>query len=246
VSVDLLRELGQRGPDEAVLLALHGARPASPGAPSGPAGRAWRLAADVEATLRAAVAEAVADAGSAGAPLAVLRPAIVRRLRRLVTVTPATGAAIVAALVDALVSEGAIARAGDVVRAGGSAAPSGPPPEVLAAMDRLERALDTLAPPPLVGAARAAGCPAEGIRALEAAGRIVRVDGDLAYAAAAFGRMREAALRVAAVRPVTPADLRDATGTSRKYVTAVLEELDRQGVLRRTPGGHVVGPRAPR
>jgi len=43
-----------------------------------------------------------------------------------------------------------------------------------------------------------------------------------------------------------PADLRDATGTSRKYVMAVIEELDRRGVLRRTADGHVVGPRARR
>jgi hypothetical protein len=43
---------------------------------------------------------------------------------------------------------------------------------------------------------------------------------------------------------VTPAALRDSTGTSRKYVMALLEELNRSGVLARTPGGHVRGPRA--
>ena len=44
----------------------------------------------------------------------------------------------------------------------------------------------------------------------------------------------------------TPAALRDATGTSRKYVMALLEELNRRGVLARTPDGHVRGPRAAR
>jgi hypothetical protein len=43
---------------------------------------------------------------------------------------------------------------------------------------------------------------------------------------------------------MTPASFRDATGTSRKYVMAVLEDLDRRGVLRRTPAGHVPGPHA--
>jgi len=45
--------------------------------------------------------------------------------------------------------------------------------------------------------------------------------------------------------PVTPAALRDATGTSRRYVLAILEDLDRRGALRRTPAGHVPGPRTP-
>jgi hypothetical protein len=49
---------------------------------------------------------------------------------------------------------------------------------------------------------------------------------------------------LAEVAPLTPARLRDATGTSRKYVMALLEELDRRAILRRTPAGHVPGPRA--
>jgi hypothetical protein len=39
--------------------------------------------------------------------------------------------------------------------------------------------------------------------------------------------------------------LRDALGTSRKYVMAILTDLDRRGMLRRTDAGHVPGPRAP-
>ena len=52
--------------------------------------------------------------------------------------------------------------------------------------------------------------------------------------------------RLAATAPLTPALLRDATGTSRKYVMAILEDLDRRGILRRTPDGHIPGPRAAR
>jgi hypothetical protein len=53
------------------------------------------------------------------------------------------------------------------------------------------------------------------------------------------------ALEAARRGPLTPAALRDATGTSRKYVLAILEDLDRREILRRTPEGHVPGPRAP-
>jgi hypothetical protein len=74
----------------------------------------------------------------------------------------------------------------------------------------------------------------------------VRVDHDLAWSAAAFADLQATALRLAANRPLTPAALRDATGTSRKYVMALLEDLGRQGILTRTPAGHVPGPRAPR
>jgi DNA-binding IclR family transcriptional regulator len=51
-------------------------------------------------------------------------------------------------------------------------------------------------------------------------------------------------LRLATPGPLTPAALRDATGTSRKYVMPLLEELNRRGVLARSPDGHVRGPRA--
>ena len=111
-------------------------------------------------------------------------------------------------------------------------------------MDRLEAALDTATPPSLPEAARVAGCPPAGVRALEASGRIVRVDEDLAWSAQAFARLQTVALRLATPGPLTPAALRDATGTSRKYVMALLEEFNRRGVLARTPDGHVRGPRA--
>jgi hypothetical protein len=53
-------------------------------------------------------------------------------------------------------------------------------------------------------------------------------------------------LALAQQTPLTPASFRDATGTSRRYVLAILEDLDRRGILQRTPEGHIPGPRAPR
>jgi CRP-like cAMP-binding protein len=84
-----------------------------------------------------------------------------------------------------------------------------------------------------------------GIRDLERSGRIVVLEPDLAYASSTYREITAQALTLAAAAPVTPAALRDATGTSRKYVMAILADLDRQGILRRTPDGHVRGPRAP-
>ena len=151
----------------------------------------------------------------------------------------------VGGVLDALVETGRLARQGDVLgdpaRAG-----TGLPPEVIAAMDRLEASLAVPAPPSLAEAVRLARCPPEGVRALEAAGRIVRVADDLAWAGSTYRDLEAIALRLADPGPLTPATLRDATGTSRKYVMALLEDLDRRGVLRRTPDGHVRGPRAPR
>jgi hypothetical protein len=47
---------------------------------------------------------------------------------------------------------------------------------------------------------------------------------------------------MAAAGPLSPAVFRDATGTSRRYVLVILEDLDRRGLLRRTEAGHVLGP----
>jgi hypothetical protein len=112
-------------------------------------------------------------------------------------------------------------------------------------MDRLEAALATVAPPPLSVAAQATDCPPAGIRALERANRIVRLDDDLAWAFGTYRELAAAALALAGAAPLTPAAFRDATGTSRKYVMAILEDLDRRAILRRTDAGHVPGPRAP-
>ncbi len=112
-------------------------------------------------------------------------------------------------------------------------------------MDRLERALAVAAPPDLADAARAAGCPPAGIRELERSGRIVVLEPDLAYAALDLPDDRgDRRWRLPAPHRSPRRRFRDATGTSRKYVMAILADLDRRGILRRTPDGHVPGPRA--
>ena len=116
--------------------------------------------------------------------------------------------------------------------------------EMEAAMQRLEERLDVAAPPALGSTAAEVGCPPSGVRELERTGRVVLVDADLAWSAAAWARLRDEAVELADRGPLTPAALRDATGTSRKYVMALLEDLDRRGILRRTSAGHVRGPRA--
>ena len=69
------------------------------------------------------------------------------------------------------------------------------------------------------------------------------VEDDLAWAAGRYRDLVRQALAMAAVAPLSPAAYRDATGTSRRYVLAILEDLDRRELLRRTDAGHVLGPR---
>lgn len=235
-------------PDRAAaLLNLHGAlersRPDIASLPAGSAVAAGRLAL-APGVASAVAGEAIAAAAAAddGIPLAVLRGRLGRALRWRTSVEAEAAAEVGGALVEALTRAGRLARSGELVHLPGRAV--GLAPEVVAAMGRLEAVLDVPAPPGLAEAARSAGCPPAGIRALEATGRIVRVDEDLAWSASAFARLQTAALGLATPGPLTPAALRDATGTSRKYVMALLEELNRRGVLARTPGGHVRGPRA--
>jgi hypothetical protein len=150
---------------------------------------------------------------------------------------------VVAGRLDGLVATGRLARQGGEIRTPG-AATDGPSGDLIAAMDRLVAALDTASPPPLHDAASRAGCPPDGIRRLERDGRIVRLEDDLAWAASAYEALTARALTLARAAPLTPAAFRDASGTSRKYVMAILEDLDRKAILRRTPEGHVPGPRA--
>jgi CRP-like cAMP-binding protein len=74
----------------------------------------------------------------------------------------------------------------------------------------------------------------------------VVLDADLAYASSTYRAIEAQALDLAGRAPLTPAVLRDATGTSRKYVLAILADLDRRGLLRRTEAGHLPGPRSAR
>jgi selenocysteine-specific elongation factor len=233
----------------AARLELHGVLPALDGPPStgAPVMGGHLLASDVLADLEdRAVALVGGNDGSAGEHrLAELRASLARTLRRAVTVDARAAATIAMAVLDSLVEGGRLHREGDLIVPSGHVAAS-LPAGTLAAMDRLERALAVAGPPSLSEAARAAGCPPEGVRALERSGRIVRLDDELAYAASTYLDLEGIAIRLATPGPISPAALRDATGTSRKYVMALLEELDRRGVLARTPAGHVRGPRAGR
>jgi selenocysteine-specific elongation factor len=181
------------------------------------------------------------------AALADVRIRAARVMRRVVTLRRDEAAAAAVALVERLAADGRVRRDGERVGLGGMdpVAPAGPDPELERAMDRLELALAVPAPPPLGDAARLAACPVPGIRELERTGRIVVIDDDLAYAASTYRELEALALELAGQVPLTPAALRDATGTSRKYVMAILADLDRRGILRRTDTGHVPGPRAP-
>jgi selenocysteine-specific elongation factor len=222
------------------------------GAEPAAAGRGLVLAPDVNDALERETLALVAAYHhdhplDAGIPLGTLRAALRLALLRLVTVqreaAPAADEAIAAVLTN-LEARKRLAREGDRLR--DPARGVGPTPALAAAMDRLEALLNVPAPPDLSLAAQAAACPPDGIRALEAAGRIVRVEADLAWAAPAFHGLAARALAIARSGPLTPAALRDATGTSRRYVMPLIEDLNRRGILARTPAGHVPGPRAPR
>jgi len=214
-------------------LALHGAIAAGPRV---------ELAVDVRDEVQARLLGAVGAAGGAMS-LGAARSAAALGLRRLVTLDAAAATHAVSALVDELLSDGSLERDGDSVSLPGRA-PAGPSPAEVAAMDRLVVLLDQPAPPGLGQAARASGCTPQAVRALERTGRIVTVADDLAWSSDAWRRLVATALGHARVAPLTPAALRDATGTSRKYVMALLEDLNRRGVLVRDVAGHRPGPRA--
>jgi selenocysteine-specific elongation factor len=199
------------------------------------------VAADVWAIAADAAITAVGEA----AGVAPVRAAVAAILRRSVTVTKEQAALVATMALEAPVADGRLVRDGDVLRRPGSVGRI-TDPALAAAMDRLEALLTAPAPPPLAEAARAAACPPDGVRALERAARIVVLEPDLAYAMSTYRDLAARALAMAAREPLTPAAYRDATGTSRKYVMAILEDLDRRAILRRTPAGHVPGPKAPR
>jgi selenocysteine-specific elongation factor len=217
----------------AALLDLHGAVVARGGV---------QLAADVAERLDADVLSTFVAASVQGLP--GVRAGAARSLRRQVTLGAGAAGRSAADAVDRLVGGGRLVRDGGSVRLSGSRPSGEVDPAMAAAMDRLVRALAVPAPPPLAAAARAAGCPPGGVRELERLGRIVLLEPDLAYAKAIYRELTGQALVLARTAPLTPAALRDATGTSRRYVMAILEDLDRRGILRRTDAGHILGPRA--
>jgi selenocysteine-specific elongation factor len=201
------------------------------------------IAAALDAEARSAVAAATAPGVmAAGVSLAELRTRLVRLLRRLATVDERRAEAIADGLFAGLLAAGHLARSGNrILEPGRSTERS---PALSAAMDRLERALTTAAPVALREAIQASGCPPDGVRILESEGRLIRLEPELAYAAATYRELANTALRMAGTAALSPAAYRDATGTSRKYVMAILEDLDRRGILRRTAEGHLPGPRA--
>ncbi len=213
-------------------LDLHGAVPGNP----------VMLADDLAAAL---VGDILADVSASGwLPIADVRSRCALNLRRLVTLSAADARAVATTVVEGLVREGRLARDGDRLGAAGVGADEPRARRRLPRWTASNRPLTSLRPRPCRRPPRATGCPPDGVRALESAGRIVRLDDDLAYAADAYRRLEARAVELATASPLAPAALRDATGTSRKYVMAILEDLDRRGVLRRTPAGHVPGPRA--
>ncbi len=199
------------------------------------------LAPDVVAELDRTIVAIVGERHEI--PLAELRTIAGRALRRLVAVESATLARLASDAIERLVAGGRIGRIGDRIRPAG-VAETGPSADLLAAMERLESALASSTPPPLSDAARLSGCPPAGVRELERTQRIVRLGADLAWATTTYLDLTGRAVAMAAERPLTPAAFRDATGSSRKYVMAILEDLDRQAILRRTGDGHVPGPQA--
>ena len=239
------------------LVDLHGALPVTRLAESGRDGQPTgdllvagpvALAPDVAARLGTTASDTVAaaageDAAEPGVPAPVVRAAVAAALRRAATVDRMAAAAAALAFVEALVRAGRLARIGDrLLTPGASVVPA---PRAREALDRLVAGLDTATPPSLAAAVRAAGCSPAAVRALEAAGEIVRVDDDLAFSAPAFARLAAVAIAMAEHAPLTPAAYRDAIGSSRKYVMALLEEFGRRGVLERTADGHVPRRRRP-
>jgi hypothetical protein len=205
------------------------------------------LAPDVVATLAGTALQVVqahlaAQPLAPGMPLTDLRATLARTLRRAASCDIPAAESAARAFADALMAAGRLARHGDrVLPAGARRDVAG---ERRAAMDRLVAALATSTPGSLAAAARAAGCPPDAIRELEGSREIIRIEDDLAFSRAAWDRVEGTAISLAREGPLPPAALRDALGSSRRYVMAILEELNRQGVLLRTPNGHVLGPRA--
>ncbi len=228
------------------LVDLHGALRRVPALPDRPDGAEPVLAPDVERACEQGVLGALdgSEAGAGTLDLATLRAAGAAEIRRRSSLPEREALHAAARAIDRLVASGRIVRDGNRAAAPGVAGNARSAEDE--AGDRLLAALAVPAPPSLRAAVVASGCTPATLRRLEESGRLVRLEDDLAYAASAFAAIESVAVRLARQGPLTPAALRDATGTSRRYVVAIIEELDRRGVLARTPAGHVAGPRAGR
>ena len=198
-------------------LELHGAVASMP--------EGVRLAPDVDASASATAVSKVAD----GTSLADLRTATARAIRRSVTLTWEEARTAAGSVVDALVRDGRLVRAGDRVTLPGAAGPASRTrpwwPRWTASSGRCpprrQRPSRTRPAPP-------AAHPTGSAPSNATAGSIV-LEPSLAYATATYHALTAQALALAEAAPLTPAALRDATGTSRRYVMAILEDLDRRG-----------------
>jgi selenocysteine-specific elongation factor len=153
-----------------------------------------------------------------------------------------------------LVDEETVVESGTAVRRPDHQVRLSPAQEALAGrlLERLGAA--PLAPPSLAGlrgelAAPApagqgpagAGLDEELLSALVAQRKIVRVGEDLAFTAPAYQQMVETIVAHLRERgTITVAEVRDRFGTSRRYVLALLEHLDREHVTRRVGDGRVL------
>ncbi len=142
---------------------------------------------------------------------------------------------LVPAVIDALLAAGALASEGAGLRL----------PEHRVELDESERAASDrllaalsaqpFSPPGISEAARSAGASPALVRELEAAGQIVRLDGEVVVTAAAIEdavRLLKAAFDEEG--PLTASRARQLLGTSRKYALPLLEHLDRTGRTRRS------------
>ena len=79
------------------------------------------------------------------------------------------------------------------------------------------------------------GIARKGLLELLEQGGAVRITNDLAFSAAVIGSWKESITAfIEENGPATAAQLKDACGTSRKYMMPVLEWLDAQGFTRRS------------
>ena len=210
-------------------------------------GSRWDLAADVAAALEARAMAAVSDhhAGEPGSPgisAAILRQSLATPVRRLVTIGRSGADEVARRVVEDLVDGGTLARDGEWIR--DPTRTAGLPPATLAAMDRLEAALSVAAPPQLAVAARAAACPPDGVRALEASGRIVRLEDDLAWAAGTYrGVSRQAAGNGGASRRPRPRGLPRCDRHQPPVRPGDPGGPGPAGAAARTDAGQILGPR---
>jgi selenocysteine-specific elongation factor len=111
---------------------------------------------------------------------------------------------------------------------------------------RAERLLRVLGaqpytPPSLGEVAPDARLDSEALRALADQGRIVLASEDVAFTPAAYAEMRDRVVeRLREKGSVTVADVRDLFGSSRKFVLALLESMDREHITRRVGDDRVL------